>query len=181
MRLSPVQFVMLAAPLFATGCSDPKAPTEANFRRVIGAQMANHPVCTLPQATIGAVLTVPSDSPLQDYKDLQAAGAVSIKEIPAARGTSTWQEITVIKSDILREGKGLCYGERVLDKIVRWTEPTALQGMTVTEVTVHWKLRPGKWVTDRFLKSHNDKLENDDRVVLVLNNDGWRILERGMF
>ncbi len=182
MRLLQVRLIVLATALSATGCSDPKAPTEANFRKVIEAQLASHPVCTLEQARIGTVLTLPPDLLTQDYLDLQSAGAVSIKEIPAPpRAAGTWHEMTVVKSDIWQEGKGLCYGERVLDKIVRWTEPTSLQGMTVSEVTIHWKLRPAKWVTERFLESHHEKMENDDRVTLVLNNDGWRIPEKGMF
>lgn len=188
MRLSQVSFAVLALTLFATGCSDPKAPSEANFRKVIVAQLASHPRCTiglLGNSKVGSVITLPPHALSEEYEDLQVAGAVSIKEIPEPPhhqyGPGTWHEMTILDSGIWQDGKGFCYGNRVLDKIVRWTEPTAVQGVTVSEVTYHWKLQHAKWVPDRFLKAHYDKAEDDDKIALILNSDGWQVVPSGLF
>lgn len=43
----------------------------------------------------------------------------------------------------------LCYGSREVTEIVRYTEPTAMPGGTISEVIYKWRLRaPAKWAKD---------------------------------
>lgn len=183
--------LVLALILSASGCSDPKAPNEANFRKLIEAKLAARPMCDQEGFSAGKVGETrdfyPGNLP-QPVKDLEAAGVISIKEIPTPPNASpflapgAWHRATIENATGWQDGQGFCYATQSLEKIVHWTEPASVQGITITNVTYRWKLVPEKWAPASLVKSHFTKMEGEGEVALVLNNDGWEIVKpQGLF
>ena len=191
MHLRIRHLLVFALILSTSGCSDPKAPSETNFRKLIEANLAAHPMCDREGFETGKVGETQEFRPgiLPQYvKDLEAAGVISIKEIPTPpHGSPTlapavWHRIAIENSTGWQDGKGFCYAARSLEKIVHWTEPASVQGVTIANVTYRWKLVPEKWAPTSLIKSHFSQMEGEDQVPMILNNDGWQLVERrGLF
>jgi len=183
MRLAHSRFVLLALALATTSCSDPKSPSETNFRKAIDAYYATHPRCTMGlmgNAKVGQAVTLPPGSYDPTYVDLQAAGAVKIEEVPAPKSPNyqnqgPWHVVTILNEGIWKSGWGFCYGNYSISKIVQWSPPAAMDGLTVSQVKYQWKFIPAKWASEAFLKAHYAQLQGEDSATLVLMNDGWQI------
>ncbi|MGI2906812.1 hypothetical protein [Tolypothrix sp. VBCCA 56010] len=161
---------------FLTGCNDPKAANEDNFKKVI--------VRTLPDTILNCTTTnvrsidkfeqsrtidFPLDLGVREelplLKALTKVGVVSKSEvaikrpiyndtIPATRYTLTKDGEKFFKKDLKTFDKSkkinaFCFGEVELDKIVNFTEPTDFFGRTVSEVKYTYRIKNlPSWTSD---------------------------------
>lgn len=75
------------------------------------------------------------------------------------------------------QGYLMCIGRQEVSKINYFTEPTAANGVTVTQVSYDAKIIPERWAK-RLLKNspyyEGLKQTEEKRITLVKTNDGWR-------
>jgi hypothetical protein len=167
-------FLLPTAALLLAGCSDPSAPTEANFRKAIEAALSSEPICeTADINTMSAARRI--DGPPSDYYlTLQKLGLVEIRKNTPPFPDS--DSVAIHDTGHWTDKKGFCLATRKLEKIVRWTEPATVDGMTVTRVTYEWSALPVDWATADIIKAlHFNPPQHDTReIVLTKMNDGWR-------
>jgi hypothetical protein len=98
--------------------------------------------------------------------------------------TDSAKKYVVKVATVMGEGDELLYGRKKVVDIIRFTEPTAAMGMTVSQVTYTWKLMDiADWArnlevdkrfhTGRFLSAADTPQEA--QMGLVLSNDGWHV------
>ena len=152
--------VSIAGLLFLAACNDAKKPSEANLTKAIDQYLTKHgEACTV----IGRPfpIDVPeSEQRLQsgtglEMATLEQAGllqsssttAVVHGMLDALRGSTQPQPVK--RYELTTEGKkyfqqvpgtfgqtnGLCYGQKTVDAIVKWTEPVTAGASSQTEVT----------------------------------------------
>lgn len=108
------------------------------------------------------------------------------EELKSEKDKGSKQEIAVYRltergTHYLRRsphGARLCVGWHKAEKVNFYTEPTALRGFTVSQVSYESKIVPEKWAKS-LLKDdphHKDILDNKTTryATLVKTNDGWR-------
>ena len=158
-------FVSIAGLLFLTACNDAKKPSEANLTKAIDQYLTKHgEACTV----IGRQfpIDIPASKPTDQYGlgpqvvALQQAGLVSETDTTAVvhgildplRDPTPPQPVK--RYDLTTEGKkyfqqvpgtfgqtnGLCYGQKTVDAIVKWTEPVTAGASSQTEVTYTYKI-----------------------------------------
>ena len=147
--------------LIVAGCSNPKKPSNGNFTRAI-----NQALSTRGKACVLISGQFPVDVPLsqltwrkQDVDRLTAlenAGLVKSSDTTAVpQGSFAPEKPQPVKRfDLTDLGKqylhqqpgfsgssaGFCYGQEVVDSIVKWNEPATAGGFTVTVVTYTYRL-----------------------------------------
>jgi hypothetical protein len=157
--------VSIAGLLFLAACNDAKKPSEANFTKAIDQYLTKHgEACTV----IGRPfpIDVPeSEQRLQSGTGLEMAAleqagllqsssttAVVHGMLDALRGSTPLQPVR--RYELTTEGKkyfqqvpgtfaqtnGLCYGQKTVDAIVKWTEPVTAGASSQTEVTYTYKI-----------------------------------------
>jgi len=157
--------VSIVGLLFLTACNDAKKPSEANLTKVIDQYLTKHgEACTV----IGRQfpIDIPASKPTDQYGlepqvvALQQAGLVSETDTTAVvhgmldplRGPTPPQPVK--RYELTTEGKkyfrqvpgtfgqtnGLCYGQKAVDAIVKWTEPVTAGASSQTEVTYTYKI-----------------------------------------
>ncbi len=154
------------APLLSlTACSNIKKPSDANYTKAINQYLAKHgEICT----SIGH--SFPIDIPDSQQNDLYGVGPeLAVLEqaglvdgsktttvvhgmLDALRGSSPAQRVK--RYQLTQEGKkyfrqapgvfgqigSFCYGQKVVDSIVKWTEPMTIGAYSQTEVTYTYKI-----------------------------------------
>jgi hypothetical protein len=151
--------------LFLTACNDAKKPSETNLTKAIDQYLTIHgEACTV----IGRPfpIDVPeSEQRLQSGTRLEMAAleqagllqsssttAVVHGMLDALRGSTPPQPVK--RYELTTEGKkyfqqvpgtfgqtnGLCYGQKTVDAIVKWTEPVTAGASSQTEVTYTYKI-----------------------------------------
>jgi hypothetical protein len=157
--------VSIAGLLFLTACNDTKKPSEANLTKAIDQYLTKHgEACTV----IGRPFPIDvseSEQRLQsgtslEMATLEQAGllqssnttAVVHGMLDALRGSTPPQPVK--RYELTTEGKkyfqqvpgtfgqtnGLCYGQKTVDAIVKWTEPVTAGASSQTEVTYTYKI-----------------------------------------
>jgi hypothetical protein len=157
--------VSMAGLLFLAACNDAKKPSEANLTKAIDQYLTKHgEACTV----IGRQfpIDIPASKPTDQYGlgpqvvALQQAGLVSETDTTAVvhgmldplRGSTPPQPVK--RYELTTEGKkyfrqvpgtfgqtnGLCYGQKTVDAIVKWTEPVTAGASSQTEVTYTYKI-----------------------------------------
>jgi hypothetical protein len=104
----------------------------------------------------------------------QSAGVVSVETQQATDFIGMGSVVDVItfkKPEVWDKKLGLCYGHRVVDKIVNWSAPVE----NVTEVKYHWKLEPANWLTTANMAAAQEIRGGDDSETLRLMNNGWEV------
>jgi hypothetical protein len=157
--------VSIAGLLFLTACNDTKKPSEANLTKAIDQYLTKHgEACTV----IGRPFPIDvseSEQRLQSGTSLEMAAleqagllqssnttAVVHGMLDALRGSTPPQPVK--RYELTTEGKkyfqqvpgtfgqtnGLCYGQKTVDAIVKWTEPVTAGESSQTEVTYTYKI-----------------------------------------
>jgi hypothetical protein len=157
--------VSIAGLLFLTACNDTKKPSEANLTKAIDQYLTKHgEACTV----IGRPFPIDvseSEQRLQSGTSLEMAAleqagllqssnttAVVHGMLDALRGSTPPQPVK--RYELTTEGKkyfqqvpglfgqtyGLCYGQKTVDAIVKWTEPVTTGASSQTEVTYTYKI-----------------------------------------
>ena len=157
--------VSIAGLLFLTACSYAKKPNDGNFTKAIDQYLTKHgEACTV----IGRPF--PIDVPeseqrlqsgtAQEMATLEQAGLLQSSSTTAVlhgmsdalRGSTPPQPVK--RYELTTEGKkyfqkvpgtfgqtnGLCYGQKTVDAIVKWTEPVTAGASLQTEVTYTYKI-----------------------------------------
>jgi hypothetical protein len=157
--------VSIAGLLFLVACNDAKKPSEANLTKAIDQYLTKHgEACTV----IGRPF--PIDVPeseqrlqsgtAQEMATLEQAGLLQSSSttaivhgmLDALRGFTPPQPVK--RYELTTEGKkyfqqvpgkfgqtnGLCYGQKTVDAIVKWTEPVTAGASSQTEVTYTYKI-----------------------------------------
>lgn len=157
--------ILTVVALLLTACSDLKTPSDANFTKAIDQYLANHgETCT----AIGR--SFPIDVPESEQRlqsgtaaemaALEQAGllqsvnttAVVHRMLDALHGPTPPQPVK--RYDLTVEGKkyfqqipgtfgqtgGFCYGQKIVDSIVKWTEPVTAGASSQTEVTYTYRI-----------------------------------------
>lgn len=157
--------VSLAGLLILTACNSAKNPSDINFTKAINEYLAKHgAACTV----IGQQF--PIDVPLSEQREqygigpklaaLEQAGLVHATDTTAVvhglldplRGSTPPQPVK--RYELTADGRiyfqqipgtlgqtsGFCYGQKSVDSIVKWTEPTTIGTLSQTEVTYTYKI-----------------------------------------
>lgn len=170
-----IRFWLPALALFLSGCSpDPLAPTEANFRKAVEAALTSDPICDTAGINNITAWRMLEGPPTEYYLTLQRLGLIDIK-----KDTSTFangNSVTIPDTSHWTEKKGFCIAAKKLEKIVRWTEPAAINGRTISEITYEWSAVPTQWTTNDILKALNfsPPQHKTSEITLIKMSDGWR-------
>jgi hypothetical protein len=206
-------FILSLAAFFPlVACNDIKKPDDANFTRAINQYLAKHGhACVF----IGQTFLI--DVPVFEQKDqygiaqemaaLEQAGLVHASHTTAVvhgmldglRGPTPPQPVK--RYDLTDEGKKyfrqtpgifekngeFCYGEKVVDSIVKWTEPMTTGPPSQSEVTYTYKLvnlavwaeQPGKQRAFPDIRTTIGGASKTDQIAgLQLTNKGWEVPEQ---
>lgn len=157
--------VPLAGIFFLTACEDAKKPSDGNFRKAIDQYLAKN-----GKTCMWIVRPFPIDISIAEQKfqsgivpqmaALEQAGLVRSSNttavvhgmLDALRGSTPLQPVK--RYELTDEGKryfqqspgvfglssGFCYGEKVVDGIVKWTEPMAMGSNSQTTVTYTYRI-----------------------------------------
>jgi hypothetical protein len=157
--------LLVACFLSLSACNSARKPNSANFANAINQYLAKHgEVCT----SIGRQfpIDVPASAPRSQYgfepqlTALQQAGLVSESDttavvhgmLDALRGSSQPQPVRryQLTADGLKYFQqvpgafgstgGLCYGQKIVDSVVKWSDPVTMNGSSQTEVTYTYKI-----------------------------------------
>jgi hypothetical protein len=205
--------VGIAVVLTSCGIFDKKAPTKGNFKRAIQASIEGKPRCfeaEVPKdvpAWLGKLRLDENLEPLvaaglvqrsnAQVPESQNPFAVSFgkKEAPKivpgfhydltdlGKKVSRPVEARVAMFGASANERQFCYATPRVDEVVRYTEPSNVMGITVTEVTYTYHLADfADWATapalaqKKFLQhalSLRDHPEEAQKT-LILTSDGWR-------
>ncbi|MFV8912109.1 DNA-directed RNA polymerase subunit beta [Enterobacter hormaechei] len=81
-----------------------------------------------------------------------------------------------VKAKFWDKNNGACVGNKVVDEVKEWTEPSDNGGQKMTRVTYTWKLTdvPG-WVDKKsFPAVFGMNKSEDDDIILIKTNKGWK-------
>ena len=197
--------VPIAGLLFLVACSDVKTPNSANFRIAINQYLAKYSrVC----AWIGQPFPVDVSELEQKSQSgtgpemaaLEAAGLVRSSDTvvatpgvfgpgtphrvkryePTAEARKYFQQVATV----LGQSAGFCYGEKTVDAIVKWTEPTKVGPYSQTEVTYTYKMadlapwaqRPDVQREFGDVRATVNGISKSNEVIdLQLTNKGWEV------
>ena len=206
-------FILSLAAFFPlTACNDIKKPSSVNFTKAINRYLAKH-----GQACVFIGQTFPIDVPESEQKDqygiapemaaLEQAGLVHGSNTAAVvhgmldglRGPTPLQpvrryELTDEGKKYFRQTPGIfekngefCYGEKVVDAIVKWTEPMTTGPSSQSEVTYTYKLvnlaawaeQPGMQGAFPEIRTTVGGASKTDQIAgLQLTNKGWEVPEQ---
>jgi hypothetical protein len=200
----PITLILtILIPLY--GCSNERKPNAANFTKAINEYLAKHG----QECTFFAQM-FPIDVSASELKDqsgtapqmvaLEKAGLVRgndttavIRSMMGALGPSAPRpvrryELTdegrkyfQLKPGTFGQSSAFCYGQEQVDSIVKWDEPSAQDGTSITEVTYTYKLQQlADWakqpdVEQAFpaIKSTLDQEGTSQIIEVHLTNEGW--------
>lgn len=200
--------VPIAGLLLLTACNDIEKPSDANFGKAINQYLMKHgKACTV----IGHQfpIDVPRSEQSEQYgigpklAALEQAGLVHSSNTTAVvhgmldplRGSTSPQAVK--QYELTAEGKkylhqvpgtlgqtsGFCYGQKSVDSIVKWTEPT-VGTSSQTEVTYTYKIvDPANWAehpeTQQAFSDIRTTMNGASRttevVGLQLTSKGWEV------
>jgi hypothetical protein len=143
------------------GCSSEKKPNAANFTKAINRYLAKHgQTCTF------FAQTFPVNVPVSELKEQYgiAPQMAALEQTELVRGSNTTAVIHgmmgalgpsaprpvrrytltdegrkyfQVKPGVFGQNSAICYGQEIVDSIVKWTEPTAMGSSTQSEVTYY--------------------------------------------
>jgi len=202
--------ISLAGLMFLASCDGANRPSSANFARAIGQYLAQHgKVCTVIDRQFP--IDVPASAPQSQYgfgpqlTALQQAGLVSETDTTAVvhgmldplRGSIPPQPVR--RYQLTAEGRkyfqqvsgafgqtgGLCYGQKAVDSVLKWTDPVTTGGSSQTEVSYTYKVvNLAGWagqpeIQQAFpdIKATVDGISKASETAgLQLTNRGWQVV-----
>lgn len=195
--------------VFLASCNDARKPGDANFAEAINHYLAEHgSACTLvsrpflidipvsakqaqygfgPQLTalLHAGLVSETDTAAVVHRMLDAVrgGPGPAQPVKRYQLTAEGWKYFHQATGTLGQAAGLCYGQQVVDSVVKWTEPPA-GPQTQAEVTYTYKLinlaawaeRPDIQQAFPDIRNTVNGASKANQVVgLQLTNEGWEI------
>jgi hypothetical protein len=198
--------IPFAGLLFLAACNSARKPSDANFATAINQYLATHGrTCAL----IGNQF--PADVP-KAHASMLAPRLAALEQAGLVHGTDTTAVVhgmldvlrgptapqPVRRYELTAEGQryfqqtpgplgttySFCYGQKAVDSIVRWTQPTGTQSSSQSEVTYTYKLvdlavwaqRPDMQQAFPDIQATISGASKANQVVgLQLTNEGWEI------
>lgn len=178
--------------LLTASCSNPKSPTNANFRRAINGFLTQKNLACVPADTYPTNVQMtswgtPNPAGLT-YTALEAAGLVKSSNAGSFLGDRVKRfEITDTGKKYLKSSPSgnpeFCYATVVVDRIVKWDEPAT----TDTVVTYTYKLENlAPWATrpefaktfdgDQMASAIKGAQKDEGQLPLHLTNQGWEVV-----
>lgn len=171
---------MAIAMIACVGCSDPKAANEKNFGNAIAEFLKSE---GKSDAYCIGLKEYPRKSYSPDYDDdlLVAAGLLKVGK-PDAYGI-TVRDLTEKGKKYFTPGKGFCYGQPTLHRIVNFSEPSSEFGSSMSEVNYEYKIENiPEWALEesvqkdrsgirKAVSSQREPIREQD--TLILTNNGW--------
>jgi hypothetical protein len=158
-------FVSLAGLLILIACNSAKNPSDINFTKAINGYLSQHgAACTVigqqfpidvPQSEqteqygIGPKLAALEQADLLHATDTTAVvhglldplrGSTSPQPVKRYELTADGRKYFKQIPGTLGQTSGFCYGQKTVDAIVKWTEPTTVGTPSQTEVTYTYKI-----------------------------------------
>jgi hypothetical protein len=187
---------LAAIALLLTGCSDPKAASDANFRATLQSWFDEHPVCAT-LVTMGEVPIVREARGGIDQKPIDAAVSAGLLSVEPFRAVSRFgtapedfRRYTPTdkgKAAIRKDDRGwgsvdICFARRQIDSIENYTEPADMAGIHLSRVTYRYSLADvAPWVNDTAIKAALPaigrtlaKSPAEATDTLMLTNKGWQ-------
>lgn len=157
--------VSIAVLLGLAACNSAKNPNDANFTKAINEYLTNHgAACTMIGRQFS--IDIPRSEQSEQYgigpklAALEQAGLVHSSDTMAVvhtmldplRGSTPPQPVKryELTADgrkyfqqipgLLGQASGLCYGQKIVDSIVKWTAPATVGTSSQTEVTYSYKI-----------------------------------------
>jgi hypothetical protein len=195
--------IYLAGALFLTACDNARKPSDGNFRKAIDQYLSKHgKACTW----IGRPFPIDVSESEQNFRSgtgaqmavLEAAGLVGSSDtvVPtpgilgpgAPRRVNRYQPTEAAKKylqqapGIFGESAGFCYGDKMVDSIVKWTEPVTMGAYSQTEVTYTYKIANlAPWAEQSDVQREfgdirttvNGISKSNEIAGLQLTNQGW--------
>lgn len=191
-------------------CTDPQKPSEATFKAAIQAALDKDPVCiSLPREMPvetdpeGRYLSLGMRG-LAKLNALVDAGLATRTPTPITRRghfVSAESKIDGLRYELTEAGRklmeesqaqrepqgffasqrgALCYGHYTVSEIVRFTEPGAINGVTISHVTFKKEVQnPAAWAKHPAVQaawseiSDSIKPTQNSQATLVLTSEGW--------
>jgi hypothetical protein len=204
------QLIFIIGLLALTACNSAKKANDANFTKAINVYLTNHgAACTV----IGRQFPIdlPQSEQIEHFgiepklAALEQAGLVQATETTAVvhgmldplRGSTPPQPVKryELTTDgqkyfqqipgTLGQASGFCYGQKSVDSIVKWTEPTAEGSSPQAEVTYTYRIvDPASWakrpeVQQAFSDVRttvNGASKTTEVAGLQLTSRGWEVL-----
>jgi hypothetical protein len=175
-----------------TACADKNEASEKTFAPVVGAYLAKKPLCLTGFASWPIDLERSDSEPLVQLQALEKAGLVSDKQ-EKVRSEVEKLDLVVRRFTLTERGskfigpaggggeRGMCYGRKALDKVVKWDVPAALGGPTQTRVfftyrvdgLADWAKMPEVKRAFPSLARNLDGGGSPSEVTLHLTSAGW--------
>jgi hypothetical protein len=207
MRFLSLTFI--ASMLVLTACNSAKKPSDANFRKAINQYLAKHgEACTMIGREFPVDVTE-SEQRLQSDTASQMAVLEQTGLVRSSNATAVVHEMLdalhgptppqpVKRYELTAEGQkyfqktpgifgqttSFCYGEKTVDSIVRWTEPSTMGAVTQTEVTYTYKIVDlAPWAKRSDVQREFGDVratvsgisKSNEIIGLQLTNQGWEV------
>jgi hypothetical protein len=201
--------VSIVALVLLSACNDGKKPNDSNFRKVINQYLEKHgEVCAIVGRRFPVDITeseqrLQSDTATQ-MAVLEQAGLVRSSNttavvhgmLDALHGPAPPQpvkryELTAEGQKYLQKTPGIfgqtasfCYGDKTVDSIVKWTEPSTMSAVTQTEVTYTYKIADlAPWAKRSDMQREFGDVratvsgisKSNEIIGLQLTNQGWEV------
>jgi hypothetical protein len=201
-------FGVLAGVVLLVACNSATKPTDANFKIAINDYLVKHgKACTwfgrpFPIDISDSELRAQSGTGLK-MAVLERSGLVhstdAVVVAPAVLSAGTPHHVKRYDPTdagkrylqqapgVLGQTAGFCYGDKVVDSIVKWTQPIASDAASRTEVTytyaIHdlaaWAEQPDVQNAFGDIRSTVNGISRSNEIVgLQLTNHGWEVPER---
>ena len=197
------RITIIAAAIFVSGCADPKAASEKNFKIAIQKILDEE----YPKCYFTGDFPVTNSNILFDkeaYAGLVAAGLLSMKDEPregfvgnkiktimepvfrlTEKGNEFYKADVGKAGGMFRPGKGgFCFGKATVKEITEFTAPADAGGVQLSKVTFTyqvsdlpaWAKLPEISAAIISLKNavESEKKPLKDGAVLILTNNGWK-------
>ena len=175
-----IRIVILAGLVILAGCSDPMDANEANFENALNNILAENPVCfgisilgdnmsKFPVTYAKRSLAYGHNT--ENLNQFIKTGLVSSETVTLETKTSWGESQTGTKYDLTEMGKKyfvedsymsrFCYGNKVLNEITQYTEPTEKGGVKVSIVKYSYIVEDiPDWAMNDYLKKAISGIRN---------------------
>jgi hypothetical protein len=180
-----IQVAMLAAAgaVLAAGCGDTRVASKENLAYALNHDYQANEDCLFAKPMPFPYEVAMNDKLLAETRKrldaLSEAGLLEREQSQVAGNTVNRYVLTAAGSQTKGKGR-FCYGRREVTSVEKFTPPVDYQGMPLTKVEYHFKLKNApSWATQDEVRSAFPSVAKAtseqpvDDATLVLTHDGW--------
>jgi hypothetical protein len=176
---------MIAAPVVHAGS---KQPSEATFRKALDEKLAHENRSCFARVSrdtgrfwVGRLPAFAMDCRNNQCTQLQAAGLIEM----AKAGSEQFYKVTDAAKPFLTPTEGdhlFCFAKARAEKVIRWSEPMQMPGVTISEVTYTlkfenvptWAQSPDMQKAFPEIGTALSRQGKEEKATARLFSDGWR-------